>query len=309
MQDDNSALRVIYIGGIEHNGSTLLGLTLGNHPQIECIGELSQLPRLGWVGDHLCACGQTVVDCAYWGKVHEVWSDITEEQIEVLIAGEKIFDRNISFPRLLLEKHVQSPAFVKYCNHTWALYEAIQQVSGKSVIVDTSKRVSRALALSLMKGIDLRLIHLVRDARGVAYSSAQPKRAAQRAWWKTAARWRAINGTYRVAGSIIGEDKTILVRYEDFIAKPEQVINKIGRFIDIDLSSLAEVLSHGGALASGHIGIGNGFLQGEQEIVLRRTIGWPEKMPLDEQRNVWRVTAGSMRHYGYEKEPLKPSSS
>lgn len=309
MQDDNSALRVIYIGGIEHNGSTLLGLTLGNHPQIECIGELSQLPRLGWAGDHLCACGQNIATCEYWSNVRKAWSDMTKEDIEVLISGENMFDRNVSFPRLLLEKYVQSAAFVKYCNHMRALYEAIQHVSGKSIIVDTSKRVSRALALSMMDGVDLRLIHLVRDARGVAHSSAKSKRAAQRAWWKTAARWRAINGSFRIASPIVGEERAILVRYEDFIANPEDVLGKIGRFIDVDLTSIAGILTSGRALASGHIGIGNGFLQGEREVVLQRTIGWPKKMPPEDQQNVWRVTAGSMRYYGYDEEPVTPKES
>ena len=305
MQDDRSAIRVIYIGGIEHNGSTLLGLTLGNHPQIECVGELSQLPRIGWAGNHPCACGRDIADCEYWSDIRMAWSDMTGEDIDVLLSGENNFDRNSSFPRLLLEKYIQSPAFVNYCDQTLSLYKAIKKVSGKPVIVDTSKRVSRALALSMMDGVDLRLIHLIRDARGVAYSSANPKRARQRAWWKTAARWRTINGLFRIARPIIGEDKTLQVRYEDFIDSPDRTLDEIGCFIDVDLTSIAETLSSGRTLASGHIGIGNGFLQGEKEIVLQRTISWPMKMSIDDQRNVWRVTAGSMRYYGYEEEPFR----
>ncbi len=303
VQDNKSTLRIIYIGGIEHNGSTLLGLALGNHPQIECVGELSQLPRLGWAGNHLCACGLPIKNCEYWRDVREAWEKITNADIGALIKAESIFDRNLSFPRLLLERTMQSPAFIKYCNHTLALYKAVQQVSGKSVIVDTSKRVSRAMVLSMTDGIDLRLIHLVRDARGVAYSSAKPQRAIQRAWWKSAARWRYINGSFRVVRQVVGNENTILVRYEDFIGHPEKVLEKIGRFVDLDLSSIADVLSSGGTLTSGHIGIGNGFLQGKREIVLRRTIDWPKKMPQNEQSNVWRMTAGGMHHYGYQQEP------
>jgi len=306
VQDDKTLLRVIYIGGIEHNGSTLLGLTLGNHSQIECIGELSQLPRLGWAGDHLCACGKTITDCEYWNNVRKTWSGSTGEDIEVLIAGENRFDRNSSFLRLLLENNVQSQAFQKYSSQTKALYEAIQQVSGKPIIVDTSKRVSRAVALSLIDGIDLRLIHLVRDARAVAYSSAKTKRAQQKSWWKSAARWRAINESFHIASRVVGKDKKILIRYEDFIEKPDQTLAKIGHFIGVNLTSISKVLSSGGALAPGHIGIGNGFLQGEKEIILRPSENWPEKMSIQEQRKVWKITVGRMRLYGYEEEAVKP---
>jgi hypothetical protein len=296
-------MRVVYIGGIEHNGSTLLGLTLGNHPQIECIGELSQLPRLGWAGDQLCACGENIADCQYWRNVRQTWSGITQADIDVLITAENIFDRNSSLPRLLLEKNIRSAAFARYSSQPRVLFEAIQHITGKPVIVDTSKRVSRALALSMMEGIDLRLIHLVRDARGVAHSSAKPQRAIQREWWKSAARWHYINGSFRIVSHMLDKEKIMIVRYEDFIAQPEELLAQIGDFIGVDLTSVASVLSSGGALASGHIGIGNGFLQGEQQIVLRRTIDWPQKMPRDDQRKVWRVTARSMRRYGYREEP------
>src|SRR3712207_8630396 len=43
-------------------------------------------------------------------------------------------------------------------------------VSGKPVIVDSSKSPARALALGMVPGIDLYVVHLVRDGRGVATS-------------------------------------------------------------------------------------------------------------------------------------------
>jgi hypothetical protein len=51
-----------------------------------------------------------------------------------------------------------------------SLYSAIAQVSG-GVIVDSSKTPSYLFLLQRVEGIDLRLLHLVRDSRGVAYST------------------------------------------------------------------------------------------------------------------------------------------
>src|SRR3712207_200886 len=50
------------------------------------------------------------------------------------------------------------------------LYRAIQKVSGAAVIVDSSKRSTYAVLLSLLPFADLRVVHLVRDSRAVAYS-------------------------------------------------------------------------------------------------------------------------------------------
>ena len=43
-------------------------------------------------------------------------------------------------------------------------------MSGKRVLVDSSKNPARALALTMLPDIDLHLLHLVRDPRGYAWS-------------------------------------------------------------------------------------------------------------------------------------------
>ena len=50
------------------------------------------------------------------------------------------------------------------------LSDAIRQVAGGSAIVDSSKHASTAFLLRRVGGLRLRIVHLVRDSRGVAYS-------------------------------------------------------------------------------------------------------------------------------------------
>ena len=50
------------------------------------------------------------------------------------------------------------------------LYRAIAVVGDTRVIVDSSKAPSTAFVLRAMPVLDLRLVHLIRDSRGVAYS-------------------------------------------------------------------------------------------------------------------------------------------
>ena len=57
-----------------------------------------------------------------------------------------------------------------YVLHTKRLFDAIISHSHAQMLVDSSKLPGRAMALSFVPGIDLRVIHVVRDGRGVAWS-------------------------------------------------------------------------------------------------------------------------------------------
>ena len=70
--------------------------------------------------------------------------------------------------RLLRQR--PSLRFQAYDQQVRALFQAIRAVSGKRVVEDTTKTPSRALVLSMISGVDVRILHLVRDGRGVAWS-------------------------------------------------------------------------------------------------------------------------------------------
>ncbi|GFJ89664.1 hypothetical protein [Phytohabitans rumicis] len=58
----------------------------------------------------------------------------------------------------------------EYAGYYAAIYEAAARVSGASVVIDSSKHSALAHCLRWVPGLDLRVVHVVRDARGVAYS-------------------------------------------------------------------------------------------------------------------------------------------
>jgi hypothetical protein len=184
------------------------------------------------------------------------------------------------------------------CNY--ALFEAIHKIGGEPIIVDTSKRAARALALSQIEGIDLRFIHLIRDARGVASSSSKTGRAIRRAYWESAVRWNLINIGSRYVHRKIGNEKAIRVRYEDFISEPSQFLKGIGNLINVDMTPIAELTANKGEMSVDHLGVGNALRLGS-EVRLRTDIRWPQMMPPVAQRRVWRMTSILMRRYGYER--------
>ena len=63
-------IRVAYIIGHGHSGSTLLDLMLGTHSTFVSTGEVKHLGAAVHGTKHdLCICGQTISDCPFWQRV------------------------------------------------------------------------------------------------------------------------------------------------------------------------------------------------------------------------------------------------
>src|SRR6185312_6340404 len=172
-RDCDRPLRVIYIAGDGRSGSTLLDRLIGAYPGVFSCGELGNLLQSTASSEQLCACGDRAQACGFWHEVLRRWSvmvpDFTEREYRGL-------QRRYERLRHLLHPHhdqaltLDDPRFARYAEYTGALFNAIADLSGATVIVDSSKSPARALALSRIPGLEVRMLHLVRDVRGVAYS-------------------------------------------------------------------------------------------------------------------------------------------
>jgi hypothetical protein len=112
------------------------------------------------------------------------------------------------------------------------LYEAIAAEAGAACVVDASKWPVQALALA-RGGLDVRVIHLVRDVRGVAYSLGKRDVSRPHAVGEAdamtrlspaeaAARWVAVQsqaGLLRRCGLPVAR-----MRYEDFVRRPRPAV-------------------------------------------------------------------------------------
>ena len=73
MITETMPIRVIYIMGAGRSGSTVLDTVLGNHFQIESVGELANLPKFAWINGEYCACGERGNACLFWEEVRLKW--------------------------------------------------------------------------------------------------------------------------------------------------------------------------------------------------------------------------------------------
>lgn len=310
MELNQCKVKVIYIMGASRSGSTILDTVLGNHPQIESVGELTNLPRSGWINGEYCACGKRGNVCSFWSNVRQEWvKRIGIDDVEGYLALQNIFERFRHWPRLLKERYKSSLQFQTYTKHTHALFEAICQVSGKSIVVDSSKNRMRAFALSIMPGIDLHLIHLVRDGRGVVWSLKKTYRKDQNQGvqkdikaspiWMTTALWILANLQSEWVKYQLDVQQSLQVRYEDFITNPKMILNKVEKFIAYDFGEMAEVVSARKAMEVGHTIAGN-RLRMAKSVRLQPDIEWMDKMPDEEQQMVWIMAGWLMSRYEYK---------
>src|SRR5207248_6738005 len=156
-------------------------------------------------------------------------------------------------PGMLTTRSGGPPA--DYLGSLSALYRAVLDVSGCALVVDSSKLPSYGFVLGQVPDLDVRFVHLVRDPRGAAYSwsraKAQPDSGGgmqRMSVLKSSSLWLAWNAS---APALFRDPARYrVVRYEDLVARPREVVDQILGF-------------------AGHTGNGTAFV-GERTVSLER---------------------------------------
>jgi len=246
-------MKVLYIGGAGRSGSTLLDMILGNLLGFFSIGEASFFWEYLARKDIACGCGSELNSCDFWSTVLErLGSDDTVDLDRMVILNKRL-NRTRNLPRLMADKFVSLPKeWGELVTGTGALYHTIWRLAQSDVLVDASKTPSHCFLLRYVSGIDLRILHLVRDGRAVAY-----------AWSKRRKRYHAVIGheeymphrtkLQAILAWVVENAFTVrlghtvpyytIMRYEDFVQNPHDelghALRKLG-FGDIDLRWLRE---------------------------------------------------------------------
>jgi len=310
-------ITVIYILGQGHSGSTLLTVLLGGADDAFGAGELFQWPSRPWQGNRThCSCGAIDSECPVWKPIFEQW--VSDAGLDFLrySAMERRLIR-LSIHRIVLDylglvDWTGNANFATYAPQTLALYQSIADTTGKSVIIDSSKNLVRAVILSRIKEIDLKVIHLVRDPRAVAWSyikkagssrkavgSKSVARLSVSARIAIASKWLLSNACAEV---LLGDARfqAIRVRYEDLVVNPRDTLSSIQKFTGVDLRPSIDRAAAGHSLKMGHIVAGN-RMRRSKVVAIRPDWEWQENLPMFD-RVLSRVLSSGLRtRYGYTK--------
>ena len=307
--------RVLYLGGLGRSGTTLVERLLGELPSVCALGEVVHLWQRDLLDDERCGCGARFSACTFWRRVGERafngWTNVNVARVHAL---RDAVERTRHIPRLANAQ--QAPDQVReYAGYYARVYAAAAEVSGARVVVDSSKHSALAHVLRWADDVDLRVVHVVRDARGVAYS-----------WTKTVARpetdgaqdmtryspgrsallWNAHNAAF---GLLARRGVAVRrIRYEQFLADPRTALRELSAYAEIPVSeSDLDFLGAGHAdLRVGHSAAGNPMRFTVGRLPLRRDDAWVRALPSSQRRLVGAVCAPMLRAYGY---PLNPQEA
>ncbi len=221
-------IKVVYIAGAGRSGSTVLARLLGQRPDWFDGGEIFRFPE-NILKDRVCGCGTRFTECAVWSRILASslgsrldpralsWRGLPVRNRHYMIMSKDRVDRNAR------------GSMAAYLASIEEVYRAIAATTKSAVIVDSSKSPVHGHFLELTGAIDLRVVHLVRDPRAVAYSTACRRKPGQRnqslfSSIHTWIRWNHLTSRFW------GRSPTVpylLLRYEDFVDQPLGAVRRI----------------------------------------------------------------------------------
>lgn len=308
-------LTVLVIGGTGRSGSTLLDRLLGELPGFAAVGEARYLWGEALAGNRRCGCGARFLDCPFWSGVGERafggWDRIDPARA---VAVERSVARHRYLPLLVGDR---APGWYasrldRYLALLTPLYTAIREVSGADVIVDSSKDAVFAHVLRRLPGVDMRLLHLVRDSRGVAWSWAKVTPSGddpgQERYLRrfspvvTGARWAARNLLVESLGR--SGVPRLLLCYEALVADPAAALAAAAAFAGRPAAGGLPFLEPGGAwLGVHHTVAGNPMRLRAGPLPIRPDDAWRTAMPLHQQVAVAALTWPLLRRYQHAAGP------
>ncbi|WP_433374681.1 sulfotransferase [Actinoplanes sp. CA-142083] len=305
--------RVLFLGGLGRSGTTLVERLLGELPGVCALGEVVHLWQRDLRDDERCGCGARFSACQFWRRVGALafggWHNVDVDRVHYLRAA---VERTRHIPRLATA--VEAPEEVhEYAEYYSRVYAAAAEVSGARIVVDSSKHSALAHVLRWAGDLNLRVVHVVRDARGVAYSwtktVSRPETdgAAEMTRYspgRSALLWNAHNAAF---GLLARRGVPVRrIRYEEFVSDPLVALADLASFAGIVLgpSDLSFVEDGHADLKVGHSAAGNPMRFTVGRVALRRDDAWVSALPSRQRRLVGAVCAPMLRAYGY---PLSPS--
>ena len=226
-------IRVLFLAGSGRSGSTLVTTILGQLDGFFAAGELRYFWQRGLVDNRPCGCGLPLRECPVWTGIRAGLPPIPPADIAAHLRTRLRLKR---LPALLRRRavapHPDDAAIT-------ALYSAIAARSGAVVIVDSSKLPPYGVLLAGLPGIELKVLHVVRDPRAAAFSwrrkraldgAADARQMTRHPVWKAAALWAVWNAATIRLWARKAPGGYLRVRYEDLMASPAETIRRIADF-------------------------------------------------------------------------------
>ena len=315
--DRRPPTKVLFIGGLGRSGSTLVEKVLNELPGTVSAGETLFLWERGVQDQQRCGCGKIFGECEFWDSIgQQAFGGWNSLDVQPVIDMRYTIDRSRRFGSILsaVRKGELKPDQQRYVSYYERLLRAVADVSREAnggelpVVLESSKHVSTGALLAASTNLDVRILHVMRDPRGVAYSwtkkverpEANGKLMPRYRPSRTAMRWVTDNMAFDVLGRSV---PTYRLRYESFLADPAGELQKIADFagIDIGTGGLSFLDGTTATLTKAmHSASGNPMrFDAGNTLTLRHDEAWRTDFTTPSKLVVSSICAPSLLRYGY----------
>lgn len=234
----DNKVKVLYIAGFERSGSTIVNRVLGQIDGFVAWGELRDIWQHGIIENRSCTCGAMFRECPAWTKIlDKAFGGIDRVKAQEMT---KLLQKTRASVLLhyfgVLQKSFCDHGIEEYLKSLKNLYQAIQATTGSKVIIDSTKASWYGYVLGTLPTIDLYVVHIVRDPRGVCHSLHQRKSRGEPLcqWYNpfhASLSWNLKNYAVEMLLNRFPQ-RYVRMRYEDFVQNPklasESLLNLLG---------------------------------------------------------------------------------
>jgi hypothetical protein len=227
-------MSVVYLAGYGHSGSTLMNMVLNGHSKILGAGgvagyrsrDIRKRNSSKAKTEKLCSCGAEVSQCLFW---RQIFQGMEKETAHGLSLYQSKIDFILGRQRFIHfdKKRVDIEHYLSVMEK---IYSRLLKISGKNIVVDSSREPYRIYLLAKSEKIDLTILHLVRDVRGCVASMKKKEPFLIR----PTVSWVLRNLEVELIKFRHPEVKHVFVRYEDFVNSPQAVLKSLLKQIGLD---------------------------------------------------------------------------
>jgi hypothetical protein len=309
-------LRILYISGWQRSGSTILANILGQLDGLVSTGELYYLWDFVWSRNIRCGCGSGFHECPLWTKVvATAFGSGDRIDVDRMRRIGELACSTRRLPRLMVpwSRRRLAAGLHEYVTNLGRLYSAILSATGGSLIVDSSKWPSYGRILQMVPGVEIKVVHLVRDPRAVAWSwlrrKALPDRDPPEEMYRTptdsSLHWLAWN----VAAESFWGREMLLLRYEDFVREPAVALRQILEFAGEGARRVAIAPDRTVDLRPTHTVSGNPLRLRSGPVRIEEDDEWKSRMRRRDLALVTALTFPMLLRYGYVGSAAAPRRS
>jgi len=262
-------IKLVYILGASHSGTTLTAMLIGAHPEICTVGEL-KVTSLGDLTKYRCSCHKKILDCGFWQNITKSMTD-KGTNFDLENPGTDYKSCDSSYVKKLL-KPLHRSVFLEMIRDialslspTWRkcyrriqkqntnLLKSISEQTGNDIIVDSSKIGIRLKYLLKNPDIDVYVVRVVRDGRGVLLTYVNPSEFADSQnpelrqggmggnredekipFDKAMHEWMRSNMEAEEVLKTVADDRKIKIKYEELCLNTQETLKTIFEFIGVD---------------------------------------------------------------------------